>query len=171
MVTTPMPAAFRKRSALYAKNIHNRGHVKKSLNPKVEERLEAERLRKKGLKNGQPILGPNGRKVVIALLVITFGSMIYQMLAPLFALSWSSDAGKAAKSEAQLTKEQQAKAAEAILQAMNKRATEKYMRTAKDYKPPVPEPAVAQKENSDDDDDEFIEMVSIPEDATVEPLI
>ncbi|KAJ1743063.1 hypothetical protein LPJ78_004336 [Coemansia sp. RSA 989] len=167
MVTTPMPAAFRKRSALYAKNINHRGHVKKSLNPKVEERLEAERLRKQGLKNGLPTLGPNGRKVVLVLLAITLGSMIYQMLMPLFALSWSSSTNSAAKTEAQLTKEQQAKAAEAILRAMNKRATEKYLKTAKDYKPP--EPVMVQKKE-DDDDDEFIEMVSIPED-TVEPLV
>ncbi|KAJ2640212.1 hypothetical protein IW137_003470, partial [Coemansia sp. RSA 1287] len=74
MVTTPMPANIRKRSEKYANNVHNRGNVKKSLDPKIEQRLETERVRKTGLGTKQPSLGPNGRKMVIALLLITLGS-------------------------------------------------------------------------------------------------
>ncbi|KAJ1833823.1 hypothetical protein LPJ63_002448 [Coemansia sp. RSA 2711] len=169
MVSTPMPANLRKRSEQYAKNIKHRGHVKKSLNPEVERRLEEERLRKKGLKSGRPTLGPSGRKVVLALLLITLGSALYQIVQPLISNFSGRSAGGTQKTEAELTREQQAKAAEAILKAMNQKAAEKYLKTAKHYKPPAA-PANSNADAGDDDDeDEDIAAVPIPD--TQEPLV
>ncbi|KAJ2354341.1 hypothetical protein IWW50_001787 [Coemansia erecta] len=169
MVTTPMPANIRKRSEKYAKNVHNRGHVKKSLDPVVEERLEAERLRKKGLTSKQPALGPNARKMVLGLLLITLGSALYQIMLPLFGSSGRSAPANArsakTRTKADLTREQQAKAAEAILQEMNRQAAEKYMRTAKDYKPPTPEAVPFEGGEDDEDDDGFVQAVPIPDTA------
>ncbi|KAJ2776732.1 hypothetical protein H4R18_005518 [Coemansia javaensis] len=148
MPTTPLPAPLRKRSEQYAKNITKRGHVKKSLNPVVEQRLEAERLRKKGLRTNQPaVLGPAARRAVVALLVITLGSALYQIVQPLIAVRRSPAPPKGA---ADLTRDQQARAAQAVLQELNRKAAEKYLRTAKDYRPPQ---VVLKADNGDGDDD------------------
>ncbi|KAJ2360047.1 hypothetical protein IW150_007617 [Coemansia sp. RSA 2607] len=47
-----------------------------------------------------------------------------------------SAASQAKQSNSVLTREQQARAAEAVLQELNRKATEKYFSMAKDYKPP-----------------------------------
>ncbi|KAJ1986415.1 hypothetical protein GGI25_005758 [Coemansia spiralis] len=141
MPTTPMPASFRKRSEQYAKNVNKRGHVKKSLDPMVEKRLEAERLRKKGLGNSVPPLVSKSRRVLLVLLALVLGSALYQILQPLFGSSSDSNSSrgssrkaKAPTQESELTREQQAKAAEAVLRAMNQQAQRKYMENAKNYK-------------------------------------
>ncbi|KAJ1722386.1 hypothetical protein LPJ53_003180 [Coemansia erecta] len=143
MPTTPMPAAARKRSELFAKNIKHRGNVRKSLNPKTEQKIEAERLRKKGLGSGMPLPSFGNRRVIIAFLALTLGSVLYQICMPFFGGdgSSSSSGSRSATSQAKqsnsvLTREQQARAAEAVLQELNRKATEKYFSMAKDYKPP-----------------------------------
>ncbi|ORX73946.1 hypothetical protein DL89DRAFT_263953 [Linderina pennispora] len=113
----PMPAQLRKRSEIYDKNINKRGSVKKSLNPEKEQKIEAERLRKKGLGSGMPGPAAGSRKLVIALLVLTLGSVLYQVFSPWFGKS--STSVKSTKPKTSLTPEQQAKAAEDILRAMN----------------------------------------------------
>ncbi|KAJ2768678.1 hypothetical protein IWQ57_003434, partial [Coemansia nantahalensis] len=114
----------------------------------------AERLEKQGLRKGQPALGAGGRKVVVALLLITLGSALYQVLQPLFA-GLGRPAGPAPKTEADLTREQQAKAAAAVLQALNRQATEKYLKSAKDYKPPpAPMAELTAEPKADDDNDD-----------------
>ncbi|KAJ2080949.1 hypothetical protein H4R24_002702 [Coemansia sp. RSA 988] len=163
MVTTPMPATARKRSEQYAKNVTKRGHVKKSLSPRVEKRLEEERLRKKGIKTGQPVLGSNARKAIVALLLITLGSTLYQILQPLFSSSGNQPSqASRPRSTPDLTRQQQAKAAEAILQAMNREAAERYMKTAKDYKPPA-SPELPVDDDDEQDDDFFARAVPNPD--------
>ncbi|KAJ1667017.1 hypothetical protein IW140_002229 [Coemansia sp. RSA 1813] len=141
MPNTPMPANIRKRSETYAQNINKRGHVKKSLDPKVEQRLEAERLRKKGLGKGNPILVSSSRKILLVLLTLVLGSTLYQVFLPLFGNNGSSSSSShrsnkkgASKQEPELTREQQARAAEAVLRAMNQQKIEKYRENAKNYK-------------------------------------
>ncbi|KAI8324711.1 hypothetical protein GQ54DRAFT_316094 [Martensiomyces pterosporus] len=156
----PMPANIRKRSEIYSKNIHNRGHVKKSLDPAREQRLEADAMRKKGLGSKAPVPVSGSKKLVIALLLITLGSALYQICAPLFgSFSWST---KATKPTTTLTPEQQAKAAEAILKAMNEQAAEKYRAKAKSYKP-ASSSAVEADADSDSDaaDDEEPPVIKV----------
>ncbi|KAJ2550351.1 hypothetical protein EV175_004105 [Coemansia sp. RSA 1933] len=137
MTHTPMPANIRKRSEIYAKNVTKRGHVKKSLDPKVEERLEAESLHKKGLGKGNPMLVSSSRKILFVLLALVIGSTLYQMLLPLLGNSSGGSSGSSArptKKEKELTREEQARAAEAVLRAMNQQKIEKYRANAKNYK-------------------------------------
>ncbi|KAJ2777648.1 hypothetical protein GGI15_004436 [Coemansia interrupta] len=153
-----MPAAARKRSELFAKNIKHRGNVRKSLNPKTEQKIEAERLRKKGLGSGMPLPSFGNRRVIIAFLVLTLGSVLYQICMPFFGGDGSSSgrgssrsaASQAKQSNSVLTREQQARAAEAVLQELNRKATEKYFSMAKDYKPP-PKNFDANADANDDD--------------------
>ncbi|KAJ2695028.1 hypothetical protein H4R19_005870 [Coemansia spiralis] len=91
------------------------------------------------------------------------GSGLYQVLQPLFA-GFGRPSGPAPKTEADLTRDQQAQAAASVLQELNRKATAKYLKYAKDYKPPVPapmaEPIVQLKAESkadvDDDDDDNV---------------
>ncbi|KAJ1730089.1 hypothetical protein LPJ61_003203 [Coemansia biformis] len=170
MPTTPLPASIRKRSEQYAKNIHNRGHVKKSLNPKVEQRLEAERQQKQGLKTGQPVLGPSGRRVVVVLLLITLGSALYQILQPLLA-SLGRSAAPAPETSPNLSREQQARAAEAVLRELNRKATEKYLRTAKDYQPPAAPKEDNAGNDADGDDADDDGVWDEPARPAMEPLV
>ncbi|KAJ1963694.1 hypothetical protein GGI12_001906 [Dipsacomyces acuminosporus] len=151
---TPMPASIRKRSEVYAKNIHKRGNVRKSLDPAVEQKLEAEALRKKGLRTKAPASVSGSKKIIVAFLLITLGSALYQILSPLFGSSTraskASKTSKATNPSVTLTPEQQAKAAEAILRAMNQQAAEKYMKSAKNYKPASPPSASLAPEGSSD---------------------
>ncbi|KAJ1988704.1 hypothetical protein GGI04_006070 [Coemansia thaxteri] len=161
---TPMPASIRKRSELHAKNIHKRGNVKSSLDPKTEQKHEAERLRKKGLGKGATSQVSSSRKLLLALLGIIFGSALYQICLPLFGGRSSSGGGSGAtsaqtKSSTVLTREEQAKAAEAVLRALNQQAADRYMKSAKSYKPPAakavpPPPAVEVDSAVADDEDE-----------------
>ncbi|KAJ2747940.1 hypothetical protein GGI20_000027 [Coemansia sp. BCRC 34301] len=134
-MTASMPASIRKRSELHAKNIDKRGSVKSSLDLKTEQKHEAERLRKKGLGMGAPSHTLTSRRLLFALVVITVGSALYQILSPMFA---SSGSGKEpAKSQAALTREQQAEAAAAVLRSLNAKAADKYLKAAKTYQPPA----------------------------------
>ncbi|KAJ2383079.1 hypothetical protein GGI05_005435, partial [Coemansia sp. RSA 2603] len=98
------------------------------------------RLRKKGLGSGMPLPSFGSRRVIIAFLVLTLGSVLYQICMPFFGGDGSSSsrsaASQAKQSNSVLTREQQARAAEAVLQELNRKATEKYFSMAKDYKPP-----------------------------------
>ncbi|KAJ2403210.1 hypothetical protein GGI23_000140 [Coemansia sp. RSA 2559] len=142
MTNTPMPANIRKRSEIYAQNVTKRGHVKTSLDPKAEQRIEAERLRKKGIGKGSPTLVSRSRKLLFVLLALVLGSTLYQMLLPLFGSSSSSSSSSSTRSnkkgpskqEPELTREQQARAAEAVIRAMNQQKIEKYRENAKNYK-------------------------------------
>ncbi|KAJ1905198.1 hypothetical protein LPJ81_002057 [Coemansia sp. IMI 209127] len=140
MTNTPMPASIRKRSETYARNVTKRGNVKKSLDPKAEQRIEAERLRKKGIGKGSPTLVSRSRKLLLVLLALVLGSTLYQMLLPLFGRSSSSSSSPrsnkkgSSKQEPELTREQQARAAEAVIRAMNQQKVERYRENAKNYK-------------------------------------
>ncbi|PIA13766.1 hypothetical protein COEREDRAFT_83251 [Coemansia reversa NRRL 1564] len=174
MVTTPMPATARKRSEQYAKNVTKRGHVKKSLSPRIEKRLEEERLRKNGIKTRKPALSSNARKVIVILLLITLGSALYQILQPLFSSSRHQPSrASRAKTTPDLTRQEQAKAAEAILRAMNREAAEKYMKTAKDYKPPAPleMPVEDMDEDYDYEQDDDLFAKAVPNPETKQPLV
>ncbi|KAJ2063266.1 hypothetical protein GGI17_001877 [Coemansia sp. S146] len=150
-MTASMPASIRKRSELYAKNIDKRGNVKSSLDPKTEQKHEAERLRKKGLGPGTSVHVSTSRKLLLALVVITVGSALYQVLSPMFARGGGSGAtGKAAtKSQAALTREQQAEAAAAVLKSLNAKAAERYLKSARTWKPAEKKASLA-----DGDDEE-----------------
>ncbi|KAJ2816339.1 hypothetical protein FBU31_006615 [Coemansia sp. 'formosensis'] len=136
-MTASMPANIRKRSELYARNIHKRGNVKSSLDPKTEQKHEAERLRKKGLGPGTPVHVSSSRRLLLALVAITVGSALYQVLSPMFASGGSSAAGgtEATKSQAALTREQQAEAAAAVLKSLNAKAAERYLKSARTWQP------------------------------------
>ncbi|KAJ2665333.1 hypothetical protein IWW48_000222 [Coemansia sp. RSA 1200] len=173
MPTTPMPANLRQRSEQYAKNINNRGNVKKSLNPKVEQRLEAERLRKKGLGKNTPVMVSKSRRIILVLLALILGSTLYQVFLPLFGSggSSSSNTGSSARSSkktaskqnTELTREQQARAAEAVLRAMNQQKLEKYRNSAKKYS--ADEPA-------DSNGEDFVSvMFAASPDSNEEPPI
>ncbi|KAJ2323033.1 hypothetical protein GGI00_005742 [Coemansia sp. RSA 2681] len=141
-MTASMPASIRKRSELHAKNIDKRGSVKSSLDPKTEQKHEAERLRKKGLGTGAPSHASTSRKLLLALVLITVGSALYQVLSPMFANSGGGGSGATRrkspqeKSQAALTREQQAEAAAAVLRSLNAKAAEKYLKAAKTFQPP-----------------------------------
>ncbi|KAI7829240.1 hypothetical protein BX661DRAFT_198016 [Kickxella alabastrina] len=122
MASSPIPANIRKRSDKYANNIKHRGSVPKSLDAKVQQKLEARRLSKKGLGTGMPVpTAANGRRILLALLLLTVGSALYQVCLPLFGSQPSSGGQqpKAKQSTSVLTREQQAKAAQAVLQELN----------------------------------------------------
>ncbi|KAJ2516392.1 hypothetical protein H4217_004618 [Coemansia sp. RSA 1939] len=142
MPTTPMPANLRQRSEKYAQNVNKRGNVKMSLDPKVEQRLEAERLRKKGLGKNTPMMVSNSRRILLVLLALVLGSTLYQVFLPLFGSGGgSNNTGSSARSSkkgaskqnTELTREQQARAAEAVLRAMNQQKLEKYRDSANKY--------------------------------------
>ncbi|KAJ2563747.1 hypothetical protein GGH95_004585 [Coemansia sp. RSA 1836] len=139
-MTASMPASIRKRSEFHAKNIDKRGSVKSSLDPKTEQKHEAERLRKKGLGTGAPSHASTSRRLLLALVLITVGSALYQVLSPMFANSGSgggaSRKSPSEKSQAALTREQQAEAAAAVLRSLNAKAAEKYLKAAKTFQPP-----------------------------------
>ncbi|KAJ1861108.1 hypothetical protein LPJ57_006570, partial [Coemansia sp. RSA 486] len=82
MPTTPLPASVRKRTELFAKNIKHRGNVKKSLDPKKQQAIEAQRQRKNGLGSSLPSLTTGSRKIIIAFLALTVGSVLYQICLP-----------------------------------------------------------------------------------------
>ncbi|KAJ2361614.1 hypothetical protein H4S02_011612 [Coemansia sp. RSA 2611] len=150
-MTASMPANIRKRSELYAKNIDKRGSVKSSLDPKTEQKHEAERLRKKGLGASTPVHTSTSRRLLVALVAITVGSALYQVLSPMFASGASSSGGgkEATKSRAALTREQQAREAAAVLKSLNAKAAERYLKSAKTWQPPVMKASV-----EDEDEDE-----------------
>ncbi|KAJ2889434.1 hypothetical protein GGI21_006574, partial [Coemansia aciculifera] len=131
------------RSELYAKNIDKRGSVKSSLDPKTEQKHEAERLRKKGLGGGAPSSSHSlsSRRLLLALVVITVGSALYQVLSPMFASGGGGGSGGGSrepeKKQAALTREQQAEAAAAVLKSLNAKAAESYLKAAKTYQPPA----------------------------------
>ncbi|KAJ1824340.1 hypothetical protein GGH91_000593 [Coemansia sp. RSA 2671] len=150
-MTASMPANIRKRSELYAKNIDKRGSVKSSLDPKTEQKHEAERLRKKGLGASTPVHTSTSRRLLVALVAITVGSALYQVLSPMFASGAGSSGGgkEATKSRAALTREQQAREAAAVLKSLNAKAAERYLKSAKTWQPPVMKASV-----EDEDEDE-----------------
>ncbi|KAJ1824935.1 hypothetical protein LPJ56_002771 [Coemansia sp. RSA 2599] len=152
MPTTPLPASIRKRTELFAKNVKHRGNVKKSLDPRKQQAIEAERLRKKGLGSGLPALSSGSRKLILVLLAMIVGSVLYQICLPFIGGSSSSDGSprKAKQSTSALTREQQARAAEAVLQELNRKATEKYFSMAKNYQPPAQ--AIVNQDNAAVDD-------------------
>ncbi|KAJ2232335.1 hypothetical protein FB645_000702 [Coemansia sp. IMI 203386] len=154
MPTTPLPASVRKRTELFAKNIKHRGNVKKSLDPKKQQAIEAQRQRKNGLGSSLPSLTTGSRKIIIAFLALTVGSVLYQICLPFIGGNSNSGASprQAKQSGSALTREQQARAAEAVLQELNRKATEKYFSMAKNYKPPAPPVVVNQEDNAGVDD-------------------
>lgn len=165
-----MPANLRKRSEIYANNIHSRGHVKTSLDPKMEQKHEAERLHKKGLGKSVPASVTNSRRLLLGLLVLLLGSALYQVCLPLFGRSSGGRSSRATKDESQLTREQQARAAEAVLRAMNQKAAESYREKAATYVPEdegtlsildniVPENAAKDGGGDDEEEDEEDEKI------------
>ncbi|KAJ2723833.1 hypothetical protein GGI07_002372 [Coemansia sp. Benny D115] len=159
--SSPIPANIRKRSELYAKNIKNRGNVKKSLDPKVEQRLESERISKTGLTANTPTMSTGSRRLIVAFLVLTLGSALYQACLPFFSSSSSHSTSKQTPKTAKaLTREQQAQAAQAVLQEMNRKATEKYFSMAKNYQPPPKQQSpLGYREEGDIDPEKFREAI------------
>ncbi|KAJ1882537.1 hypothetical protein LPJ66_011136 [Kickxella alabastrina] len=171
MASSPIPANIRKRSDKYANNIKHRGNVPKSLDPKVQQKLEALRLGKKGLGTGMPMpTASNARRILLALLLLTVGSALYQVCLPLFGSQPSSGGQqpKAKQSTGVLTREQQAKAAQAVLQELNRKATEKYFSMAKNYQPPV---APQMRDLGVDDFEDEIRKLVVQDDDELPPVV